>query len=112
MTKLPQEIFKAYDIRGIVDKFLTETVTKNIGQAIGTEATLAGDRSVVIGRDGRLSGPSLATALSEGIRSTGCDVIDIGIATDVLRGAKLHIRRLPEDSCDREKNFQHYNYLS
>ena len=57
MTKLPQEIFKAYDIRGIVDKSLTETVTEQIGQAIGTEATLAGDRSVVIGRDGRLSGP-------------------------------------------------------
>ena len=57
MTKLPQEIFKAYDIRGIVDKSLTETVTERIGQAIGTEAMLAGDHSVVIGRDGRLSGP-------------------------------------------------------
>ncbi|MFO0006981.1 MAG: phosphomannomutase/phosphoglucomutase, partial [bacterium] len=60
----PPEIFKAYDIRGIVDETLTEEGVARIGQAIGTEALARGSRSVAIGRDGRLSGPRLAAALS------------------------------------------------
>ena len=112
MTKLPQEIFKAYDIRGIVDKSLTETVTEQIGQAIGTEATLAGDRSVVIGRDGRLSGPSLATALSEGIRSTGCDVVDIGmVPTPVTYFATHHLETGSAVSITGSHNPPEYNGL-
>ncbi|MDK2752737.1 MAG: phosphomannomutase/phosphoglucomutase, partial [Gammaproteobacteria bacterium] len=112
MTKLPQEIFKAYDIRGVVDKSLTETVTNQIGQAIGTEATLAGDRSVVIGRDGRLSGPSLATALSEGIRSTGCDVIDIGmVPTPVTYFATHHLETGSAVSITGSHNPPEYNGL-
>ena len=112
MTKLPQEIFKAYDIRGIVDKSLTETVTEQIGQAIGTEATLAGDRSVVIGRDGRLSGPSLATALAEGIRSTGCDVVDIGmVPTPVTYFATHHLETGSAVSITGSHNPPEYNGL-
>ena len=112
MTKLPQEIFKAYDIRGIVDKSLTETVTEQIGQAIGTEATLAGDRSVVIGRDGRLSGPSLATALSDGIRSTGCDVVDIGmVPTPVTYFATHHLETGSAVSITGSHNPPEYNGL-
>ncbi|HAF37575.1 MAG TPA: phosphomannomutase/phosphoglucomutase, partial [Gammaproteobacteria bacterium] len=50
------EIFKAYDIRGIVDVSLTTEIVEQIGRAVGSEALTAGDSSVVIGRDGRLSG--------------------------------------------------------
>ena len=72
------EIFKAYDIRGIVDKSLTTEAARLIGQALGSEARTAGLTAIVIGRDGRLSGPVLADALAEGIVSTGVDAIDIG----------------------------------
>ncbi len=82
---LAEEIFKAYDIRGIVDKSLTlETVTL-IGRALGSIAQEAGVKSMVIGRDGRLSGPKFAEALADGMLSTGIDVIDIGcVPTPVL----------------------------
>ncbi len=70
----PAEIFKAYDIRGIVDKTLTVTGTEAIGRAIGAEALARGRNSVVIGRDGRLSGPALAAALARGLQASGVDV--------------------------------------
>ena len=76
----PAEIFKAYDIRGIVGKTLTTDYTRQIGQAIGSEACACGQTGIIIGRDGRLSGPDLATALSDGLRSAGVDVTDIGVA--------------------------------
>jgi phosphomannomutase/phosphoglucomutase len=72
------EIFKAYDIRGIVHTTLTAETVRQIGMALGTEAVARGVKSIVIGRDGRLSGPALAGALADGITSTGTDVIDIG----------------------------------
>ncbi len=72
------EIFKAYDIRGIVRTTLTANTVRQIGMALGTEALARGVKSIVIGRDGRLSGPALAAALADGITSTGADVIDIG----------------------------------
>ncbi len=76
----PHEIYKAYDIRGIVDKTLTGDLVRQIGQALGSEALDQGVSSVVIGRDGRLSGERLAAALAEGFQAAGCDVIDIGMA--------------------------------
>lgn len=78
MKTLPAEIFKAYDIRGIVDKSLTPGVVYQIGQALGSLAKEQGQTAIAIGRDGRLSGPSLAGALAEGICAAGVDVIDIG----------------------------------
>ena len=72
------EIFKAYDIRGIVRSTLTADTVRRIGMALGTEAISRGVKAIVIGRDGRLSGPALAGALAGGITSTGVDVIDIG----------------------------------
>ena len=72
-------IFKAYDIRGIVDDTLTEDVVRSIGRAAASEAKLLGQQAFVIGRDGRLSGPSFAKALAEGIQSAGLDVIDLGM---------------------------------
>ncbi len=81
----PHEIFKAYDIRGIVNKTLTTDITRQIGQAFGSEALSKNVDTVVIARDGRLSGPDLSAALSEGLLSSGCNVIDIGmVPTPVL----------------------------
>jgi len=76
----PHSIFKAYDIRGVVDDTLTKDIAYKIGQAVGSEVIANGGNSIVIGRDGRLSGPMLAEALSNGLRSTGVDVVDIGLA--------------------------------
>jgi len=73
-----QEIFKAYDIRGIVDKTLTADAVRAIGHALGSEAVARGQKAIAVGRDGRLSGPELAGALADGIRAAGVDVVDIG----------------------------------
>jgi len=72
------EIFKAYDIRGIVSTTLGAETVLQIGLALGSEAVARGVKAIVIGRDGRLSGPELARALARGIMQTGVDVIDIG----------------------------------
>jgi len=78
-------IFRAYDIRGVVDQSLTTATVRLIGCAIGSEALQRGRDQVVVGRDGRLSGPRLVDALIAGITSTGCDVKDIGcVPTPVL----------------------------
>ena len=76
----PHEIFKAYDIRGIVDKTLTEDITFKIGQSVGSEVIASGGTSIIIGRDGRLSGPALSEKLAKGLQASGVNVIDIGVA--------------------------------
>ena len=83
--QIPKEIFKAYDIRGIVGKTLTPEIVQVIGQAIGSEALARKQSTICIGYDGRLSGPELAGALSRGIRQTGVDVIQLGmVATPMV----------------------------
>lgn len=72
-------IFRAYDIRGIVDETLTTELTYQIGQAIGSEAIEKNAPKVTVARDGRLSSEKLADALSQGLLSTGCDVYAIGL---------------------------------
>jgi phosphomannomutase len=74
-------IFKAYDIRGIVPSTLNEAVAEHLGRAFGTEALKLGEKAVAVGRDGRVSGPSLVAALVKGLRATGIDVIDLGAVT-------------------------------
>lgn len=100
---ISSEIFRAYDIRGIVDDTLTEKDVFLIGKAIGTKVLLLAkqadllspikhqssmsmlNKQIIIGRDGRLSGSRLINQLQKGIRSTGCDVIDLGlIPTPIL----------------------------
>jgi phosphomannomutase/phosphoglucomutase len=71
-------IFKAYDIRGIVDEDLTPETAELIGKALGTYSLECGEQEFVVGRDGRLSGPMLSDSLIKGITSTGCFVVDIG----------------------------------
>ena len=72
------EIFKAYDIRGIVGRTLTPDSVRSIGHALGSEAAARGVHSIAVGRDGRLSGPELSAALAAGINAAGVEVIDIG----------------------------------
>jgi phosphomannomutase/phosphoglucomutase len=84
-ASIPPEIFKAYDIRGIVGRTLTPSITEAIGQAIGSEARARQQAAIAVGRDGRLSGPDLAAALARGICKSGVDVIDVGrVATPML----------------------------
>jgi len=91
-NNVPPEIFKAYDIRGIVGKTLTAVIVESIGQAIGSEARSRGRTKVVIGRDGRHSGPELSAALAAGLRASGVDVIDVGqVATPLLYFATHHL---------------------
>jgi phosphomannomutase / phosphoglucomutase len=92
MTNIATEIFKAYDIRGIVDKSLTEEIVELIGKALGSEARKRGGTQIVIGRDGRLSGPRLSAALARGMQSTGIEVIDIGVvATPMVYFAAIEL---------------------
>ncbi|MBK8918840.1 MAG: phosphomannomutase/phosphoglucomutase [Betaproteobacteria bacterium] len=77
-ASLPAEIFKAYDIRGIVGKSLTADVVRRIGHALGSLAAEKGQTAIAVGRDGRLSGPELAGALMDGICAAGIDAIDVG----------------------------------
>jgi phosphomannomutase/phosphoglucomutase len=89
---LPAEIFKAYDIRGIVGRTLTPDIVRAIGQALGTLARERKRNEIAIGRDGRLSGPALASALSDGIRAAGIDVVDLGmVATPMTYFAAHHL---------------------
>ncbi|MFK7964475.1 MAG: phosphomannomutase/phosphoglucomutase [Burkholderiaceae bacterium] len=78
-NSLSNSIFKAYDIRGVVDETLTEDAVYRVGAALALSAADKGVSSMVIGRDGRLSGPRLADALARGINAGGVDVIDIGM---------------------------------
>ncbi len=77
--QLPSEIFKAYDIRGIVGKTLTPDICFAIGQSLGSMSIERGAPTISVGRDGRLSGPELSQALRDGIVSTGCNAIDLGL---------------------------------
>ncbi len=82
--EISPSIFKAYDIRGVVEKELTPDVVKSIGLAIGSESISQGERGVVVGRDGRLSGPALLESLKSGLIESGCHVIDIGMVPTPL----------------------------
>lgn len=78
-NSLANSIFKAYDIRGVVDETLTEDAVYRVGAALALSAAEKGIASMVVGRDGRLSGPRLTAALARGINAGGVDVIDIGM---------------------------------
>jgi phosphomannomutase/phosphoglucomutase len=90
LPSLPGEIFKAYDIRGVVGRTLTPEIVRAIAQALGTLAQERGRDTLVIGRDGRLSGPALAAALAEGLRASGANVIDIGMVTTPMSYFAAH----------------------
>jgi phosphomannomutase/phosphoglucomutase len=79
MLPLQGSIFKAYDIRGIVGSTLDADIAQQIGLAFGAAVRAKGETTVVIGRDGRLSGPELSEALGVGLQQAGLDVIDLGV---------------------------------
>jgi phosphomannomutase len=73
--------FKAYDIRGTVPEQLHPAFALALGRAFGAQALALGEQTVAVGRDGRLSGPELSAALIEGLRSSGVEVLDVGMVT-------------------------------
>ena len=81
---ITRSIFKAYDIRGIVENELTPEVVKLIGLAIGSESIAQEERGIVVGRDGRLTGPILSEALISGLIESGCHVVDVGMVPTPL----------------------------
>ncbi len=81
---IDKSIFKAYDIRGIIDTQITPEIVTQIGLAIGSESIENGERNIVVGRDGRLSGPVLLQHLKKGLKQSGCHIVDIGIVPTPL----------------------------
>lgn len=81
---IPEDIFRAYDIRGVVDTQITVSVVLRIGQALGSEALDHDEDTLIVARDARIHSPKLTEALIEGILSTGCHVLDIGVVPTPL----------------------------
>lgn len=77
--KFPDDIFRAYDIRGIVGDTLSAETAYWIGRAIGSESLAQNEPNVSVGRDGRLSGPELVQQLIQGLHDSGCHVSDVGL---------------------------------
>ena len=91
-VEISPDIFRAYDIRGVVGETLSATIVREIGRAIGSEANERGQQGIVVARDGRTSSPELGDALIEGLRASGRDVTDIGVVpTPVLYFATHHL---------------------
>ena len=89
---LPAEIFRTYDIRGVVGASLAPAFVREIGRALGTLGRERGAATFAVGRDGRLSGPQLVAALAEGLAGAGADVIDLGMApTPAIYFAAHHL---------------------
>ncbi|MBB5456393.1 phosphomannomutase/phosphoglucomutase [Paraburkholderia sp. Cpub6] len=76
---ISKSIFKAYDIRGVIGQTLDADAARSIGRAFGSEVRAQGGDAVVVARDGRLSGPELIGALSDGLRAAGVDVVNVGM---------------------------------
>lgn len=109
---LEASIFKAYDIRGIVDETLTEDGVRDIGRVLGTWALESGQDSVCVARDGRLSGERLAKALMEGIAFADMDVIDVGmVPTPVLYFATHYFKNGTGIAVTGSHNPSEYNGL-
>lgn len=110
--EISPEIFRAYDIRGVVSENLSATVVHEIGRAIGSEAYERGQQGIVVARDGRTSGPELCNALIQGLRASGRDVIDIGmVPTPVLYFATHHLETKSGVMLTGSHNGPEYNGL-
>jgi phosphomannomutase / phosphoglucomutase len=89
-VSVPAEIFRTYDIRGVVGRTLTPAIVREVGRALGSLGHERGAPTFALGRDGRLSGPQLLDALAEGLAAAGADVIDIGMAPTPLAYFAAH----------------------
>jgi len=91
-VSVPAEIFRAYDIRGIVGRTLTPPLVRDVGRALGSVARSRGAATFAVCRDGRLSGPELSDALMAGLAAAGADAIDVGMApTPIAYFAAHHL---------------------
>lgn len=88
--KVSKEIFREYDIRGIVERDLTKDVARHLGAAVGTYVRKGGGKRVVVGADCRESGQWLSAALIEGLVQTGCEAINIGVGPTPLGYWAIH----------------------
>jgi phosphomannomutase/phosphoglucomutase len=92
--KINPQIYREYDIRGVVDKDLTPEIVRRLGQGFGTHMANLGRKDLVVGRDGRLSSPVFGESLIEGLTSTGCNIVDIGICpTPVYYFSIFHLNK-------------------
>jgi phosphomannomutase/phosphoglucomutase len=90
-VEIKPEIFREYDIRGIVDKDLNPETVELLGRGIGTYYRHKKRREVAVGRDCRLSSSKFFEALTRGLHSTGCEVVDLGtVPTPLLYFAIYH----------------------
>ena len=96
-SPLPESIFRAYDIRGVVGETLTPAMVYHIGRAVGAEAAAHNEKRVVVGADGRLSSPDMSAALIAGLRASGRDVLDIGMVPTPVTYYATHV--LDSRSC-------------
>ncbi|TDQ44114.1 phosphomannomutase/phosphoglucomutase [Tepidicella xavieri] len=105
----PPSAFKAYDIRGVVPDVLNPSFASALGRAFGRQALALGERVVAVGRDGRLSSPTLAQALIEGLIQAGVDVIDIGMVTTPMLYFAAHTRCRSGIQVTGSHNPKHHN---
>jgi phosphomannomutase/phosphoglucomutase len=89
-VNVPAEIFRTYDIRGVVGRSLTPAIAREIGRALGSIGRERGAPAFAVCRDGRLSGPELSVALADGINAAGADVVDIGMGPTPLAYFAAH----------------------
>jgi phosphomannomutase / phosphoglucomutase len=90
--KINPQIYREYDIRGVVDKDLTPEIVKRLSLGFGTHMVQLGRKDLVVGRDGRLTSPSYAERVTEGLISAGCNVVDIGVCpTPVYYFSLFHL---------------------
>jgi len=94
--KVPGNIFREYDVRGLVDSELTEELVHAFGKAFGTYARNHNRKTVAVGRDVRLSADRFHGIFTDGLLSTGCDAVDVGVMPTPLLYFSLF--QLPVDS--------------
>lgn len=105
-----RSIFRAYDIRGIMGETLDAPIAKLIGHAVGSLMHEKNIKSIVVGRDGRLSSPELSQALIDGLRMAGREIIDIGLVpTPVVYFGTFHLRTGTGISVTGSHNPSNYN---
>lgn len=94
--KVAGNIFREYDVRGLVNSELPDEIVLAFGKAFGTYASRRGCKTIVVGRDVRLSADRFNAFLTEGLLSTGCDVVDVGVLPTPLLYFSLF--QLPVDA--------------
>ena len=111
-TAIPKAVFRAYDIRGVVGESITPELIYILGQAIASAAKEQGEKVIITARDGRLSGPRLAEALHQGLRDSGCHVIDVGqVPSPVLYFATKYLNYRSGVMLTASHNPSNYNGL-